>query len=116
MGKFNNLNIGHLILSPYTHDEDKFRALVPWITNWISEKKSICFYSISEEMGDNNHYHLDIVLLSSSDINKNILNNEGKQIGLSGYLKIQLMGKLPASRRENFCYKNANSKIYKNII
>ena len=111
MDKFHKLKIGHLILSPHPHDEDKFRALVPWILNWISEKKSISYYSISEEMGDNNHYHLDIILLSSSDINKNILNNKGKQMGLSGHLKVHLMEKLPASRWENYyCYKNAVDK------
>ena len=56
MDKFHKLKIGHLILSPHPHDEDKFRAQVPWIINWITEKKSISFYSISEELGDNNHY------------------------------------------------------------
>lgn len=111
MDKFHKLKIGHLILSPHPHDEDKFRAHVPWIINWISEKKSIPFYSISEEMGDNNHYHLDIILLSSSDINKNILNDKGKQSGLSGHLKVHLMEQLPASRWSNYyCYKNAVDK------
>jgi hypothetical protein len=52
MDKFNNLNIGHLILSPHPHNEDKFKAMVPWIINWIYEKKSISYYSVSEEMGD----------------------------------------------------------------
>jgi hypothetical protein len=111
MEKFHKLNIGHLILSPHPHDEDKFRAHVPWILNWISDKKSIPFYSISEELGDNNHYHLDIILLSSSDINKNILNDKGKQTGLSGHLKVHQMELLPATRWSNYyCYKNAVDK------
>ncbi|AXQ65461.1 MAG: hypothetical protein [Circular genetic element sp.] len=111
MDKFNKLNIGHLILSPHPHDEDKFRANVPWILNWITEKKSIPFYSISEEMGDNNHYHLDIILMSSSDINKNILNDKGKQTGLAGHLKVHQMEQLPASRWSNYyCYRNAVDK------
>lgn len=101
------LNIGHLILSPHPQDEEKFKGFVPFIINWLESKKSVAYYSISEEMGANNHYHLDILLFSKSEINKNILNNKGKYKGLQGELKDHAVNNLPNSRWEIYYqYKN----------
>jgi len=106
-----NLNIGHLTISPSTMDQEKFRGYIPFIINWIFEKKSISFYSISEEYGSNDHLHLDIILFSKSDINKNILNNKGKQIGLSGHLKDFMDNHLPNTLWKRFYrYENENKK------
>lgn len=106
-----NFNIGHLTISPSTMDVEKFKGFMPFIINWIFEKKSISFYSISEEYGSNDHFHLDIILLSKSDINKNILNNKGKQIGLSGHLKEFMENNLPNTMWNRFYrYENENKK------
>ena len=103
--------IGHLILSPSVKDEEKFKAFTPFIINWIELKKSITFYTISEEYGDNNHYHLDIVLFSGLEINKNILNNKGKQIGLAGHLKDYMTNNLPNTQWNRFYrYQSENIK------
>ena len=104
-----HLNIGHLILSPHSQDEDKFKQYVSFIINWLQNKKSVAYYSISEEMGENNHYHLDILIFSQSEINKNILNNKGKYKGLQGELKDHAVNNLPNSRWEIYYqYKNEN--------
>ena len=106
-----NLKKGHLTLSPSVRDEEKFKEFTPFIINWIYNKKSISFYSISEEYGENNHYHLDIIFFSKSDINKNILNNKGKQIGLSGHLKTFMTNNLPNTLWNRFYrYESEHSK------
>lgn len=111
METFINLNIGHLIISPSTMDQEKFRGYIPFIVNWIFSKKSISFYSISEEYGSNDHLHLDIIILSKSDINKNILNNKGNQKGLQGHLKEFMINNLPNTQFNRFYrYQNENTK------
>lgn len=106
-----NFNIGHLTISPSTMDCEKFKGFIPFIINWIFEKKSISFYSISEEYGSNDHFHLDIIILLKLDINKNILNNKGKQKGLSGYLKEFMENNLPNTLWNRFYrYENENKK------
>lgn len=77
-------NCGHLVLSPHPNDRNSFRKHIPDVVKWIENKRSIKFFSIVEEYGEKDHLHLDIILFSNSDINKNILNNKGKQQGLSG--------------------------------
>ena len=107
MDQFNPLNIGHLILSPHPMDEEKFKGFVPFIINWLQTKKSVAYYSISEELGEKDHYHLDILIFSKSEINKNILNNKGKYKGLQGELKDHAVNNLPNSRWEIYYqYKN----------
>lgn len=104
-----NFNMGHLILSPHPQDEGKFKQFVPFIINWLETKKSVAYYSISEELGENKHYHLDILIFSKSEINKNILNNKGKYKGLQGELKDHAVNNLPNSRWEIYYqYKNEN--------
>lgn len=88
-------NVGHLVLSPSDKDEEKFKLFIPFIINWIETKKSIAYYSISEEMGEKNNYHLDIILFSNSDINNNILNNKGKYLGLQGEIRKHKDNHLP---------------------
>lgn len=121
-----NFNLGHLILSPSIYDVEKFKGFVPFIINWIFEKKTISFYSISEEYGENDHYHLDIIIFSKSDINKNILNNKGKQIGLSGHLREFVTNNLPNTKMNPktghpfYCYesehKNNSSEYNKRFM
>lgn len=107
------LNLCHLVLSPSNKDEEKFKGYVPFIINWIFEKKSISFYSISEEMGDNNsHFHLDILIFSKTNIDNNILNNKGKQIGLAGHLKEFMVNNLPSTNWNKF-YKDKKENIKK---
>lgn len=98
-------NLCHLIVRPHLYDEDKFKEHVPKIINWIFEKKSISFYSISEELGEGGHdttgYHLDITIFSTSDIEKNIINSKGKQVGFRTILK-QIILSLPNTKPNRF--------------
>ena len=111
METFYNFNIGHLILSPSTMDQEKFRGFIPFIVNWIQLKKSIFSYSITEEYGSNDHLHLDIIIFSKSDINKNILNNKGSQKGLQGHLKEFMINNLPNTQFNRFYrYQSENKK------
>lgn len=116
MNKLNELNIAHLIIRPHLMDEEKFKAFTPFCINWIFKKSNIKFYSISEELGENGGYHLDILILSNTDIDKNIINNKGKQIGLSGHARTFMETNLPNSQW-NYFFKNQkenkkNDKLY----
>ena len=113
MEKLCQLNLCHLILSPSDKDEEKFKGYVPFIINWIFNKKSISFYSISEEMGEKGeHFHLDILIFAKTNIDTNILNNKGKQIGLAGHLKEFMINNLPSTTWGRF-YKDKKENINK---
>lgn len=100
MNQLKQLNMGHLVLSPHPNDLNAFSEFIPEIVNWIQSRRSIKFYSISVEYGSDNNKsnkHLDIILFSSSDIAKNIMNNKGKQINLRGVISNYKMWHMPNS-------------------
>lgn len=107
-----NLNFYHLIIRPHKYDEEKFKPFTPFVVNWIQAKKSISFYSISEELGENDGYHLDIVIFSSGQIEKNILNNKGSQLGLRGHALNYRDNNLPntTNTKRYFCKKPETEK------
>lgn len=108
MEKFENLNYGHLVLCPSTMDLNKWEEHIPTIINWIQSKKTI-YYSISIEHEDTNR-HMDIIIFSKSDINKNLLNNKGKQINLRGIEEQYVTNNLPNTqfirKDQKACYWN----------
>lgn len=114
MEKFIPLNLCHLIIRPSIKDEEKFKGFVPFIINWIFEKKSISFYSISEELGDplSPGYHLDILIFAKAQIDKNIINNKAKQIGLAGHCRTFMDQNLPSSNW-NIFFKNVKENLEK---
>ena len=110
MEKLYKLNFTHLTLKPSVKDAEKFKGFTPFIINWIFKKSNISFYSISEELGENGGYHLDILIFATTNIDNNILNNKGKQIGLSGHLKEFMVNNLPSTQWGIF-YKDAKENI-----
>jgi hypothetical protein len=108
--QLNSYNCGHLVLSPHPNDRNSFRKHIPDIVKWIQNKRSINFFSIVEEYGDNDHLHLDIILFSNSDINKNILNNKGKQIGLSGMTCSYRDKHMPSTKEVYYKYLNKKTE------
>ncbi len=111
MNKLYDLNLCHLVLSPSPNDAEKLRGYTPFIINWIFNKSNISFYSISEELGENHdHFHLDILIFAKTNIETNILNNKGKQIGLAGHLKEFMLNNMPSSQWGVF-YKDKKENI-----
>lgn len=101
MNQLKQLNMGHLVLSPHPNDLNSFSEFIPEIVNWIQSRRSIKFFSISVEYGEENkvsNKHLDIVLFSSSDLSSNVINNKSKQINLRGFIQQHKEKYLPNSQ------------------